>query len=88
MKAILLVALLVGLAAASFTEEQYQDAFTQWMSDFNRVYASHEFFHRFNSFKNNMDFVEKWNAQNSQTVRTYLFVFVVAVLFCRFWVHV
>jgi len=59
---------LVGLAAASFTEEQYQDAFTNWMQDFNKVYASHEFFHRFNSFKNNMDYVEKWNAQSSQTV--------------------
>jgi cathepsin L len=68
MKAILLVALLVGLAAASFTEEQYQDAFTQWMSDFNRVYASHEFFHRYNAFKGNMDYVEKWNAQNTGTV--------------------
>jgi len=68
MKAILLVALLVGLAAASFTEEQYQDAFTQWMTDFNKVYASHEFFHRYNSFKTNMDYVEKWNAQNSLTV--------------------
>jgi len=60
--------LLVGLAAASFTEEQYQDAFTQYMQDFKRVYASHEFFHRYNSFKTNMDYIEKWNAQGSATV--------------------
>jgi len=68
MKAILLVALLVGLAAATFTEEQYQDSFTQWMKDNNRVYASHEFFHRYNAFKTNMDYVEKWNSQGSSTV--------------------
>jgi len=68
MKAILLVALLVGLAAASFTEQQYQDTFTSWMHEHNRVYASHEFFHRYNAFRANMDFVEKWNAENSLTV--------------------
>jgi cathepsin L len=67
MKAILVVALLVGLAAA-FTEQQYQDAFTSWMHEHNRVYASHEFFQRYNAFKWNMDYVEKWNSQNSQTV--------------------
>jgi len=67
MKAILLVALFVAIAAASFTEEQYQDAFTQWMTDFGRVYASHEFFHRYNAFKTNMDYVEKWNNQNTGT---------------------
>jgi len=68
MKAILLVALFVGLAAAAFTEEQYQDAFSNWMSENNKVYASSEFFHRYNAFRANMDYVEKWNAQNSATV--------------------
>jgi cathepsin L len=68
MKAILLVALLVGLAAASFTEQQYQDAFTSWMHEHSRVYASSEFFHRYNAFRANMDFVEKWNNENSLTV--------------------
>jgi cathepsin L len=68
MKAILVVALLVGLAAASFSEQQYQDAFTSWMHEHNRVYASHEFFQRYNAFKWNMDYVEKWNSQNTQTV--------------------
>jgi len=68
MKAILVVALLVGLAAASFTEQQYQDTFTAWMHEHGRVYASQEFFHRYNSFKFNMDFVEKWNSENPVTV--------------------
>jgi len=68
LRAIIVVALLVGLAAASFSEQQYQDAFTQWMHEHERVYASHEFFHRYNAFKWNMDFVEKWNSENSETV--------------------
>jgi len=67
MKAIFVVALLVGLVAA-FSEQEYQDTFTQWMHEHNRVYASHEFFQRYNSFKWNMDFVNKWNSENSQTV--------------------
>jgi cathepsin L len=68
MRSIVVVALLIGLAAASFSEQQYQDTFTQWMHEHNRVYASHEFFHRYNAFKWNMDFVEQWNAKNSETV--------------------
>jgi len=68
MKVILVVALLVGLAAASFSEQQYQDTFTTWMHEHNRVYASHEFFLRYNAFRANMDFVEKWNSENSLTV--------------------
>jgi len=67
MKAILLVALLVGLAAA-FSEQEYQGAFTSWMQEHNRAYDSHEFFHRYNAFKDNMDFVDQWNSQNSSTV--------------------
>jgi len=67
MKLIFVVALLVGLAAASFTEQEYQDSFTSWMHEHNRVYASHEFFHRYNAFRANMDFVEKWNAENKLT---------------------
>jgi len=68
MKVIFVVALLVGLAAASFTEQQYQDTFTSWMHEHSRVYSSHEFFHRYNAFRANMDFVEKWNSENSATV--------------------
>jgi len=67
MKAILLVALLIGLAAA-FSEQEYQDAFTSWMIEHNRAYQSHEFFQRYNAFKNNMDYVAQWNSKNSSTV--------------------
>jgi cathepsin L len=68
MKAILLVALLVGLAAASFTEQQYQDAFQQWMGEQGKVYTSSDFFTRYNAFKGNMDYVEEWNSKKSQTI--------------------
>jgi len=61
------LALLVGLAVA-FTELEYQTAFTSWMHEHNRVYASHEFFQRYNAFKSNMDYVNNWNAKNSGTV--------------------
>jgi len=38
------------------------------MHEHNKVYASHEFFHRYNAFKWNMDYVEQWNSKGSETV--------------------
>jgi cathepsin L len=67
MKAILVVALLVGLASA-FSEQEYQDTFVSWMREHNRAYETYEFFHRYNAFKANMDFVRDWNSKNSGTV--------------------
>jgi len=67
MKVILIVALLVGLAAA-FSEQEYQDTFVSWMREHNRAYETYEFFHRYNTFKENMDFVHSWNSKNSGTV--------------------
>jgi cathepsin L len=67
MKAILLVALLVGIVSA-FTEEEYQTAFTSWMHEYGRMYASEEFQARYEIFKNNMDYITEWNANNDETV--------------------
>jgi C1A family cysteine protease len=50
--------------ATAFTEEQYQQTFTDWMVKFEKNYASEEFFMRYEIFKANMDFVEAHNAQN------------------------
>jgi cathepsin L len=61
------VLLLLGFAAA-FTEQEYQDAFTQWMVKFEKVYAPEEFFYRFGVFKSNMDFVQAHNAGNNSFV--------------------
>jgi C1A family cysteine protease len=63
MKAVLAVLLCLGLASA-FTEREYESAFTQWMSKFEKAYAPEEFFHRYNTFKANMDYVEATNSAN------------------------
>jgi len=60
--------LFIGLAAAAFTEVQYQDAFTAWMKKQGKMYGNTEFQMRYNSFKWNMDFVDAWNSGNSTTV--------------------
>jgi len=67
MKFVFLVALLVGLASA-FSEEEYQTAFSDWMHEHEKAYSSEEFLHRYQIFKNNMDYVRDWNNANSQTV--------------------
>jgi cathepsin L len=68
MKFIVALVLFIGLAAATFTEVQYQDTFISWMKEQGKMYANDEFQMRFNIFKGNMDFVDAWNAQNSTTV--------------------
>jgi hypothetical protein len=55
---------LVVLASA-FTEQEYQDFFTQWMVKFEKTYAPEEFFYRFDVFKANMDFVDAHNKGNN-----------------------
>jgi len=63
----LLVVALLGLVAA-YTEEEYQDAFTNWMRQHGRVYAANDFQQRYNAFKFNMDYVRDWNANNNMTI--------------------
>jgi len=66
-KVLAIIVLLVGVATA-FSEQEYQDAFVNWMHEFDRFYASEEFFHRYNAFKANMDYVNQWNAKKPPTV--------------------
>jgi len=69
MKAILFVALSCFLSfALAFTDVEYQLAFTNWMIQYEKSYTAEEFQNRFNVFKQNMDYVEEWNAKNSTTV--------------------
>jgi C1A family cysteine protease len=51
-------------SALGFTELEYQNAFTQWMSQYKMEFAPEEFFFRFQTFKKNMDFVEATNSLN------------------------
>jgi len=68
MKVIVALALFIGLAVATFSESEYQDAFVGWMKENNKVYGAYEFTYRYNAFKWNMDYVNAWNSQNSTTV--------------------
>jgi cathepsin L len=45
----------------ALTERDYQTAFLDFMIQHEKVYASHDFQHRFMAFRNNMDFIEKHN---------------------------
>ncbi len=73
MKVALLVLLGIVLVSA-YTDKEYQDAFTAWMQKHGKTYANTEFQNRFSVFKGNMDYVQQWNSQNTDTVRMYSFI--------------
>jgi len=64
MKRIALAVALFATSALGFTELDYQNSFTTWMSQYKMEFAPEEFFMRFNIFKANMDFVEEHNSKN------------------------
>lgn len=68
MKAILIVLALAVLANATYTDREYQSTFTSWMRRNNRQYTTDEFQQRFAAFKANMDYVQSWNAEGSDTI--------------------
>jgi len=62
----LVILVLVGTAVA-FTEQEYKQAFIDWMQENGRSYTSAEFPFRYSIFKGNMDFVQTWNADPTHT---------------------
>lgn len=66
MKYILALVLLAGVVSC-FTESEYQDAFTKWTQERQKVYSNEEFQNRYTIFKGNMDFVKSWNADPTHT---------------------
>jgi len=50
--------------AAAVDESVYQDAFVNWMVQFDKSYAPEEFFYKYNVFKANFDYVAAHNAAN------------------------
>jgi len=65
---ILIATLLVAHACArSFDEQTYRNKFTSWMQKHSKSYASHEFQSRYAIFKDNVDFVEQWNADKTHS---------------------
>eukprot|EP01111_Echinosteliopsis_oligospora_P017355 TRINITY_DN7481_c0_g1_i1.p1 TRINITY_DN7481_c0_g1~~TRINITY_DN7481_c0_g1_i1.p1 ORF type:complete len:339 (-),score=57.36 TRINITY_DN7481_c0_g1_i1:45-1061(-) len=63
---IVLVIALFSLAVAT-TDHAYQHEFTKWMHHHSKKYSSFEFQHRFQIFKQNMDFIEQWNSDQTHT---------------------
>lgn len=63
----LLAALFVTavIANPTQTEEEFQAMFSQFIVDFDRSYATEDFFNRFNIFKNNVDYINTVNANAS-----------------------
>jgi len=59
--AVLLVAI---VAVSALSEYEYQDMFTSWVGENDRTYSHEEFFHRYNIFKANVEFIMTSNAAN------------------------
>lgn len=68
MRSLVLVLALFVACISCFTEQEYRSRFTTWMQAQKKSYTAEEFQNRYAIFKNNMDYVAKWNAGNSQTV--------------------
>jgi len=62
---VLLAVVAVSAQLAPLSETEYQNAFVQYIQNFDKTYAHEEFFSRFAVFKANLDFVRGHNAGNS-----------------------
>jgi cathepsin L len=63
MKAVALLVVAV-VAVSAFSEIEYQGMFTRWIAENDKAYTHEEFFHRYNTFKFNVDFITASNQQN------------------------
>jgi C1A family cysteine protease len=63
MKAVALLVVAV-VAVSAFTEVEYQGMFTRWIAEHSKTYTHEQFFHRYNTFKANVDFITASNNQN------------------------
>jgi len=61
----LLVSLCVVSVVSAFSEEQYQNAFVQFIGQYNKKYSHDNFFGRYKVFKANLDFISEHNSGNS-----------------------
>jgi len=67
MKLAVLFALLVVATFASRSEQYYQQSFTNWMIKHGKTFDNSEFFHRYDIYKKNFDFIETHNANTENT---------------------
>jgi len=69
MKAIAI--LLLGVVAVSaYSELEYQTLFTRWVAQNDKTYQHEEFFHRYNNFRANLDFINANNNANKSYTLT------------------
>jgi len=68
MKGVVLFVTLAALSiatAAPYIEAEYQYMFTKWMSQNEKHYEIEDFFHRYSTFKDNLNFINDHNALNN-----------------------
>jgi len=61
---VLFVLCLLASASAFLHEEEYQSLFTKWMSQHDKTYDMESIFHRYNTWKENLDYIHHSNQQN------------------------
>jgi len=61
---LLVVALLCFTQASTLGESEYQRLFTSFIARYGKQYETDQFFHRYNTFKSNMDFIMAHNDKN------------------------
>jgi C1A family cysteine protease len=64
MKAAIFLVALAVVGAAALSEYEYQGMFTRWVAENDKAYTHEEFFHRYNTFKANVDYVNTNNQAN------------------------
>jgi C1A family cysteine protease len=64
MKSIPLLVVVAVVGASALAETEYQNMFVSWMDSFSKTYQHEEFFHRYNTFKSWVNYVDTHNAAN------------------------
>jgi C1A family cysteine protease len=66
MRAVLVLALAVAASAAlaPLKESEYQFLFTRWVGQFEKKYTADQFFAKYNTFKNALEFIRNENMKN------------------------
>jgi len=54
---------LIVLASADLSDEQYENMFVEFITQYSKTYSHDDFFNRFNIFKSNVDHINEVNAQ-------------------------
>jgi len=65
MNKFIIFALLAVSSVLALTDKEYQDSFLQFSRKFSKSYHHDEFQNRFRIFKNNLDFINNYNAQSN-----------------------